>query len=258
MAADADNHCAINVALYGAAPRWTMTERGRRHVHRDRQNFQVGRSALRWDGRELLITLDELAVPMPRRVRGTLRVRPQGLCSYAAGLDPAGAHRWGPIAPCAQVEVTMDEPSLRWQGHAYLDSNEGDEPIAGPFAHWDWMRATLPDGRTAVVYDVRLKASSSPRLIAAAFSADGTVEAFEPPPRHALPATGWRIHRHVRSAVPPQVQRGLEDTPFYARSLLQVGLCGESVTAVHETLSIPRLDSALTRLMLPWRMPRRG
>jgi carotenoid 1,2-hydratase len=50
----------------------------------------------------------------------------------------------------------------------------------------------------------------------------------------------------------------LEDTPFYARSLLQSSWCGERVTAVHESLSIPRLDSALVRLMLPCRMPRRA
>ena len=25
--------------------------------------------------------------------------------------------------------------ALRWQGHAYLDSNEGDEPISEPFDH---------------------------------------------------------------------------------------------------------------------------
>ena len=50
----------------------------------------------------------------------------------------------------------------------------------------------------------------------------------------------------------------LEDTPFYVRSLLRADLLGEQVTAVHETLSIPRLVSLPVRLMLPWRMPRRG
>jgi len=42
------------------------------------------------------------------------------------------------------------------------------------------------------------------------------------------------------------------------RSLLRADLLGEQVTAVHETLSIPRLVSLPVRLMLPWRMPRRG
>ena len=234
-----------------------MTERGRLRVQRERHAFHVGPSSLRWDGDALTIAIDEWSVPLPRRVRGTVRVHPQGLCHYAAAIDDAGRHRWGPVAPCARVEVRMEAPSLRWQGHGYLDSNEGDEPIAVPFAHWDWMRASLPDGRTAVAYDVRLRRGGAPRLIGAAFAADGSVDEVALPPRQALPPTLWRVHRQVRSEAAPRVMLPLEDTPFYARSLLQATLQGRAVTAVHETLSIPRLDSPITRLMLPWRMPRR-
>jgi carotenoid 1,2-hydratase len=50
----------------------------------------------------------------------------------------------------------------------------------------------------------------------------------------------------------------LEDTPFYVRSLLRTQLLGENVTAVHESLDIPRLVSLPVQLMLPWRMPRRA
>jgi carotenoid 1,2-hydratase len=56
----------------------------------------------------------------------------------------------------------------------------------------------------------------------------------------------------------PQLISTLEDTPFYARSLLRTRLLGEEVTAVHESLDVPRLVSLPVRLMLPWRMPRRG
>jgi len=35
-------------------------------------------------------------------------------------------------------------------------------------------------------------------------------------------------------------------------------LQGETVTAVHETLDVPRVVSWPVRLMLPWRMPRRS
>jgi carotenoid 1,2-hydratase len=48
----------------------------------------------------------------------------------------------------------------------------------------------------------------------------------------------------------------LEDTPFYVRSVLESGLCGEQVISMHETLNVPRLNTAMTRLMLPWKMPR--
>jgi carotenoid 1,2-hydratase len=57
---------------------------------------------------------------------------------------------------------------------------------------------------------------------------------------------------------PPQITRTLEDTPFYVRSLLKTQLLGEEVTAIHESLDIPRLVSLPVRLMLPWRMPRRS
>ena len=55
---------------------------------------------------------------------------------------------------------------------------------------------------------------------------------------------------------PATVLQTLEDTPFYARSMLRSGLLGESVLSMHETLSVPRLVSTAVQLMLPWRMPR--
>jgi len=176
---------------------------------------------------------------------------------FSAALDAGGAHRWGPIAPGARIEVTLDQPALRWQGEAYLDSNEGDEPIDRPFTSWDWSRAALPGGDTAVIYDVRPKQGAA-RLITQRFRADGQSEAFEPPPRQVLPRTRWQIDRHLRSepGEPARVQQTLEDTPFYTRSLLDSTLFGQRVQSVHETLSIPRLVSPVIRLMLPCRMPR--
>jgi carotenoid 1,2-hydratase len=55
-----------------------------------------------------------------------------------------------------------------------------------------------------------------------------------------------------------RVLQALEDTPFYSRSVLQAQLCGERVTAIHESLDVPRLVSLPVRCMLPWRMPRRA
>jgi carotenoid 1,2-hydratase len=192
-------------------------------------------------------------------VRGRVRVHPDGLCPFFTALDDAGRHRWGPIAPCARVEVDLERPSVRWQGHAYLDSNEGDEPIAAAFEEWDWSRAVLADGRTAVIYDVRQKAADD-RLLALAFAPDGRVTPFEAPPRQPLPRSLWRIARTMRGdpGVPVTVEQTLEDTPFYVRSVLRSGLLGETVTSMHETLNVPRLESAAVQLMLPWRMPRRA
>jgi carotenoid 1,2-hydratase len=257
---DPDNHCAINVALYGAAgKRWAMTERTRAAVQRDRRHFGVGPSNLHWHQDHLSIHLDEVCAPFPFRIRGEVRIFPKALCSYVAALDDAGHHRWGPIAPCARVEVDLERPQANWKGQAYLDSNEGDEPVTRPFNVWDWSRASLADGSTAVMYDVR-QTNGSERVIAQRFTPQGMVHAFEAPPRReALPSTFWRIKRSVRSDAgsTTRVLETLEDAPFYARSLLQTQLLGESVTAVHETLQPQRLTALPMRWMLPWRMPRR-
>jgi carotenoid 1,2-hydratase len=52
------------------------------------------------------------------------------------------------------------------------------------------------------------------------------------------------------------VVRTLTDAPFYARSLVRTRWLGEAVTAMHESLSLQRFDSAWVQAMLPFRMPR--
>lgn len=255
---DPENHCSINVALYGAGgKRWTMTERGRSRLQRNRTELVVGPSAARWDGNALTFHIDEITVPIPRRVRGSVRVIPQGFNNFVAALDDHGRHRWGPIAACSRVEVKMEHPGVSWSGHAYLDSNEGDEPIDRPFTEWDWSRGLLRDGSAGVIYDVRQKHAPD-RVIARRFWPDGRSEAFAPPPRQVLPRTAWRIGRTMRSdeGTPARVTQTLEDTPFYVRSVLESGLLGETVVSVHETLNVPRLTSGVVQWMLPWRMPR--
>ena len=249
---------ALNVALYGEqGRRWTMTERSQASLRRSASELVLGPSRLHWDGQSLLIDIDEIAVPLPQRVRGRVRVWPKGLANFITPLDDAGRHRWGPIAPCARIEVELDKPGAKWSGQAYLDSNEGDEPIDRPFTEWDWSRAVMKDGSTGVIYDVRQKQGAD-RVIARRFLPDGRSEAFSPPQRQALPRTAWRLNRTMRTDVyePAVVEQTLEDTPFYVRSVLQSGLLGERVTSVHETLNVPRVVARSTRLMLPWRMPR--
>jgi len=234
-----------------------MTERGGKWIHRDQHTFQIGPSALHWDGKCLTINIAERAIPFGQKVAGTIKVYPDQLFQFTTPLDDGAKHRWGPIAPSARVEVSMQHPALHWQGHAYFDSNEGDEAISVPFTEWDWSRASLKDGSTAVIYDVRQK-SGVDRLIALRFKPDGGVEPFEAPARQALRKTGWRIQRHMRtdSNTVASTSKLLEDTPFYARSILQSTLLGEKVTSMHETLNVPRLVATSTQLMLPWRMPR--
>lgn len=248
------------MALYGAgARRWTMTERGKQSMQRSASEFVIGPSRLHWDGDSLRIHIDEVGMPLPQRVRGEVRVWPQGLCNFVTALDDGGRHRWGPIGPVSRVEVNLDRPGMRWSGHGYFDANEGDEPIHRPFVEWDWSRSAMADGSTAVIYDVRQK-SGRDRVVAQRFAADGSSTAFTPPPRQALPGTAWGIPRSMRSEAgpPARVLQTLENTPFYVRSVLDSSLLGERVTSFHETLRLPRVAAWPVRLMLPFRMPRRA
>ena len=95
--------------------------------------------------------------------------------------------------------------------------------------------------------------------LALRFDRSGNYERLEPPPIARLPMTGWRLARQTRSDDgEAAVSRSFEDTPFYARSRISTKLFGENVTAVHESLSLDRFANPMVRLMLPFRMPRRG
>ena len=257
-AAQPDHHCALNVAIYSKGQsRWAMTERGQRHCARSAHEFTIGPSHLSWDGDCLTIDIAEVGMPIPRSIRGRIKVWPQQLLSYCTPLDEAGRHRWGPLAPASRIEVALDAPDLKWQGHAYLDSNEGDEPIDRGFHTWDWSRARMRDGSTMVFYDMQAPGQAD-RVLSLRFTPQGTVLPIETPPVQRLPKTGWRIDRRMRSAKAVRVHEQLEDTPFYQRALLQFEHAGEPLLAFHETLSVPRLVSPVVQAMLPWRMPRRA
>ena len=252
--ADPLNHCAINVALYGRdGARWAMTERGRRQVRRDAHSLQIGPSALRWAGDRLQIELDEIAVPWPSRIRGTVTLHAGRRFDQGVALAPG--HRWCAIAPAARVEVALG--ALRWSGPGYLDSNAGDAPLEHAFRRWDWSRAHLAGGDSVVLYDVT-RADATPLRLGLQFGADGHVTEVEPPPPISLPSTRWRIERNARcdAGAPLRALQTLTDAPFYARSRFDAQWRGEPVTAIHESLSLARFDTAWVQAMLPFRMPR--
>ena len=247
----------MNVALYGrGAKRWAMTERGRKALSRTPGAILVGPSSMAWDGTALALEIDEIAVPLPRRLRGRIVLRPEALTAHAFELDPEGRHRWWPVAPSARIEVAFEKPALAWQGRAYFDTNEGAEPLERGFLSWNWSRAHL--GRdTAILYDT-LPRQGGERGLALRFDTAGALERFEPPPQQALPPGLWRVARATRAERParPRVIETLEDAPFYTRSLIATRLLGQDATAVHESLSLRRFETAWVKTLLPFRMPR--
>jgi len=258
-AVNPENYCSLNVAIYSPGKnRWAMTERGEKQVSRSPNEFVIGPSNLQWDGNKLTVHIQERAVPFGQKIAGTVELYPNTLFNFSTPLDAAGKHRWGPLSPSARVKVRLNSPDLQWEGNAYLDSNEGDEPISQAFHEWDWSRAEMSGGRTSVIYDVREK-NSQENILALTFNPNGSIDHFEAPPRQALPKTFWGIQGHMRNpnAETLAVHKMLENTPFYTRSVLNSELLGEKVLSFHETLSVPKLISTSTQLMLPWRMPRK-
>ena len=259
-AADPLNHCAVNVALYGrSGPRWAMTERGRGQVQREARALQIGPSSLQWQGDTLSIAIDEVTVPWPSRLRGTVRLHAPQRFDHPVALSTPGQghHRWTPIAPSARVEVDLQRPGLRWSGPGYLDSNQGDAPLERAFKRWDWSRVHLSGGRSVVLYDVD-RIGADALSVGLQFHPDGSVRNIEAPPKAALPSTLWRVARGTRSdaGASLHVLRTLTDAPFYARSLLNTQLFGERATGMHESLSLTRFDTPWVQAMLPFRMPR--
>jgi carotenoid 1,2-hydratase len=254
-AADAENHCTLNVALYGPRARWAMTERGRGALRRDAAHLAIGPSGLAWDGESLRVGISEMTVPWLGRVRGEVRLYPRALPGRAFAIDPEGRHRWTPLAPLAHVEVALTEPALRWSGAGYCDMNAGAAPLEADFVRWDWSCARV-GGDAAVLYETWPRAGE-PQALALRFDPQGGCELFDMPPRCALPPTRWRIARATRADA-AHVVRTLEDTPFYARSVLATRLLGTESPSMHESLSLDRFRAPWVQAMLPFRMPRRA
>ena len=249
-----ENHCAINVALYGPRGRWAMTERGRGALARTPDTFALGRSAITWDGYGLDLSIDETCAPIPRRLTGRVRIAADGINARAFELERQGRHLWRPILPLARAEARMTAPDLNWSGAAYFDTNHGNEPLEAAFRFWTWSRASV--GRGARVFYEAERRRQAPLGLSLAFAADGTAREVEPPARTGLPKSLWRVARHTRSEEPARLVASLEDAPFYARARIAHRLDGVEVGSMHEALDLDRFASPIVKAMLPFRMPR--
>jgi carotenoid 1,2-hydratase len=257
---DPENHCSFNVALYGKrGARWAMTERGKRFITRESDSFSIGPSRIFWRDERLIVEIEEICAPIPKRLRGRITVEPQAFSESFYALDPAALHRWYPIAPRARVSVEFESPSLAWTGDAYCDSNQGEESLEEGFRDWTWSRG---HGRTnaTVLYDSHRRDGGRGAL-ALRFDAKGRAQEREPPPLSPLPKTKlWRMKRETRCdrGFSAAIGATFEDTPFYSRSMLATRLFGEEMIGVHESLDLVRFVSRPVQAMLPFRMPRRG
>lgn len=234
-----------------------MTERRQDSLARSPHRLAIGPSAVRDTGDALEIEIDEISVPIPRRLRGRIRIDMPQRFEATHALDPAGRHLWRPIAPFARATVAFDGPALSWSGHAYVDMNQGARPLERDFRYWTWSRAPTRNG-ASLLYDVRA-ADGSETVLALDYGTDGTIRQGTPPPRQALPLTGWRVARDTRATAdaPMVVKRTLTDAPFYGRSILVPAGRPTAPETIHECVDLRRFANPVVQRMLPFRMPRR-
>ena len=253
--ADPENHCALNVGLYRPqGKRWAMTERGATALDRGPDWLSIGPSSMRWLDERLEIRVHERSAPLGLPLAGTIVVRPHRLGERAFILDAAGRHLWRPIAPRADIELQFDRPRIAWKGSGYFDTNAGSRALEDDFASWNWSRSH-GDGSTAITYAVTGRDGRG-RALALEYPADAPPVEVACPPARDLPASGWRIRRATLSDGFPAVVSTLEDTPFYARSLLADTAARPGRLIMHESLSLDRFRTPWVRALLPFRMPR--
>ena len=231
-----------------------MTERRAGAVTAGPDSVTLGPSHVRFEDGALVFDIAERGAPIPRAVRGRVVIRPEIEQGETFTLDPAGRHVWRPAWPRARVSVAFDAPDLDWDGVGYVDMNAGAEPLEAAFSSWHWSRGALSEG-AGILYDCRWR-NGDDHAMALRIKADGRAHAEPVPPRAGLPRTGWRIDRETRSDGAARVVETLEDTPFYARSLVATDTFGEAGVAMHESLDLRRFASDWVRVLLPFRMPR--
>lgn len=147
----------------------------------------------------------------------------------------------------------MRQPAMRWSGNGYLDTNWGGRALETDFSRWDWSCARIDEG-AAILYETWRRDGGS-ECLALSVDRRGHVERFAAPPPIRLPDTAWRLKRATRAESVGTVKT-LDDTPFYARSIVGSCLLGRNVTAVHESLSLDRFRTPWMQAMLPFRMRR--
>ena len=252
---DAEDFCSINVCLYKpGGDRWAMTEHSRRGLSRGQGWFQVANSRLEWRDGALEVDIDERTAPFRRRLRGHIRLLPKVLNDRRFELDAGGRHGWQPVAPVARVELGFEHPRIEFEGHAYLDCNDGSRMLELDFNNWHWSRSS--DAHSTTLYYVAEDTDKHSQGLALRFSEQAGCETLELPREQALRRSGWHIDRVARDTEELSIVRSLEDTPFYARTLLRAGDPGSRL-CVHESLDMQRFQKAWVQSLLPFRMPRR-
>ncbi|MEO1293183.1 MAG: carotenoid 1,2-hydratase [Pseudomonadota bacterium] len=216
----------------------------------------MGPSALHWDGQDLVIDVDEITTPVLGRMRGRIRLSPEGMTDREVVLDAEGRHIWRPFAPVARISVDLDRRGWTWDGHGYFDANFGTASLEEDFSYWTWARLPKGDGCVAF-YDAERRKGGT-LSAALAFAPDGAVREIEAPPLRPMSRNLWTVRRVCRAdpGSTPRVSLPMLDAPFYSRACIEAEIDGERCRGVYEALDLNRFRSPLLKPMLALRVPR--
>ena len=236
-----------------------MTDRGRTALRQTASRFEVGPSALRWQGDELIIDIDEVgAPPLVSRVRGRITLRPEALTQVELPLTEDGAHVWRPFAPRARIDVDIQSPGWQWEGEGYFDANFGTRALEADFKYWTWGRFPTSSGATCF-YDA-IRRDGTELNAAYKFDRQGHARSISAPPKARLPRPFWMVKRDTRAdaGYKPRQVRSMLDAPFYNRAAIRTQIDGEETTGVYEALDLVRFRQPWLKPMIALRVPRRA
>ncbi len=166
----------------------------------------------------------------------------------AGGATDGDNHFWLPAAPACRVaaELSLREAHnseaerIVFSGHGYHDHNWGTLPFAADIRDWYWARATLDDGRVAVLYHVDYHRPRKPVSHLVLFE-NGRMTHHDP--QAVVTAGRFRVNvfgtryatlLSVRSGGVTagfRLDRRLDSSPFYVRVLSRAKLTQDGRTA---------------------------
>jgi hypothetical protein len=170
--------------------------------------------------------------------------------------EPAAApHEWTILSAVARgsVSVQAGGDALTFQGRAYLDRNAGDRWFdALDVADWTWGRVALP-GRELVWYVARgHDGQVHPRAVTV--DAAGRTRVSDRAEIVGWRHTAWGLRVPTAVAVGPgltvTLPAPIDDSPFYARFLVQAREGGDVGRGFAEVCRPDRIDQAWFRPLL--------
>ena len=219
--ADPREFVCVNAVFYEPKQKhWAMTERRARDLKTSTSMLKIGPSSMSFDGESLTVNLDERSAPFRRAIRGKVVVEMPAVTDRCYTLHSSGQHRWWPIAPTARVKVSLDAPNIHWEGSGYVDTNGGTVALEDTFTDWHWSRADMGPEHCRIVYEAHAKDGESCLMTLFGGPKTGLASEHSPPRRDLSDGPIWRVSRPARSYQGFNVEKTLEDTPFYTRSNL--------------------------------------